>query len=391
MLLSLGISCKSNNNSTDYLQKVLGNLEKIESATYSTLNESWQPGDTIAKGVFCRLVKESINTEDTTIGASFVSFSCDMPTRLDFAYDGKVRVLINHDEKRISIDNFTVRPLPFRPVSPPFFNYTKNIIQYALTTQDSIILDLEEFDGYYYFKLVINEDKQIEFFGKAHYMPEDPYHWGETTSIYELWISKSNNLPYKSRREMSHDISVHIISDVEINKLSISDFNIYDYFPNDYEVEEYGKTSRERTGFNLTGKKAPFWTLNDKDEQNVSLSDFKGKVLLLQLTGIGCGPCQASVPFMKEIKEKYNADKFEVVAIETWARKSHSLQNYSKRNGLNYNLLSGTDEIIKDYQTGGAVPTFFILDKDQIIRKVINGYNEEKTIKEIKETIKELL
>lgn len=104
----------------------------------------------------------------------------------DFCYDGNARVVAYHDVKRLMIDDFTFRPLPFRPLDPPFFNCTKNIIRYALTTQDNITIQLKERGGDYYFKLVIEEDKQVEFFGKAHYMPANPYNMGNTTSIYEL-------------------------------------------------------------------------------------------------------------------------------------------------------------------------------------------------------------
>ena len=53
------------------------------------------------------------------------------------------------------------------------------------------------------------------------------------------WIRKSDNLPYKARREMSHDISVTAITSVEFNKLSINDFNVSDYYPKGYTVEPY--------------------------------------------------------------------------------------------------------------------------------------------------------
>lgn len=387
--LSIGISY-STNSSIDYLQEVLDKLERIESATYLEQSEMWQHGDTIPIGVYCRFFQEFNNPADTTIGASYVCFDCEVPEIMNLGYDGKIRTFTDSKEKVIVVDNFTTRPLPFRPISPPFFNFTKNIIQYALSTKDSITLALKELEEYYYFKLVINEDKQVEFFGKAHYIPESPYIW-ETTSIYELWISKLNNLPYQVRREMSHDISVRTISNVELNNLSVADFIIYDYFPDNYEIKKYGENDRENSESNLIGRKAPVWILNDKDEQQVSLSDFKGKILLLQFTGIGCGPCQASIPFMKELNEKYSEDQFELIAVETWQRKSHSLQNYSTKNGLSYKLLSGTDEIAKDYQTGGAAPVFFILDREQIIRKVFKGYSEERTKKEIIDAINKLL
>ena len=48
-----------------------------------------------------------------------------------------------------------------------------------------------------------------------------------------------------------------------------------------------------------------------------SLSDFKeSKVLLIQCTGIGCGPCMVSIPFLNKLKQDYKTDDLDVVAIE---------------------------------------------------------------------------
>lgn len=140
---------------------------------------------------------------------------------------------------------------------------------------------------------------------------------------------------------------------------------------------------------NLTGKKAPEWTLNDIKERPVSLSDLKSKVILVNITGIGCGACQASIPFLKELKRKYQEEDFELVAIESWSR-MHSLQIMQEK-GIELYVLDGDDKVIEDYRTGGAAPYFFILDKERIIRKVIRGYGMGKTDKEITEAIEELL
>lgn len=259
-----------------------------------------------------------------------------------------------------------------------------------METEDSIVTTLEDCGDYFHFKLVINEDTQVEFFGKAYHMPPPPF-YVEPTSIYELWIHKSNGLPYKKRRAMSHNISVETCCNVEINKETIDRFDVFDYVPQGYETKkyDYGAPSRNMAA-NLTGKKAPEWTLNDIKERPVSLSDLKSKVILVNITGIGCGACQASIPFLKELKRKYQEEDFELVAIESWSR-MHSLQNYAKRKELNYMFLDGDDKVIEDYRTGGAAPYFFILDKERIIRKVIRGYGMGKTDKEITEAIEELL
>ena len=222
----------------EYLKKVLDNLEQIKSATYKVEGEVWNPGDTIPSSIRKYMVKEFDNPADSTIGASFVNLGTDDGKEFQFGYNGEVRVLVNHAVKEIKIDNFTTRPLPVRPLSPPFFNYCKNIVRYALETEDSIATTLEDCGDYFHFKLVINENTQVEFFGKAYHMPPPPF-YVEPTSIYELWIHKSNGLPYKKRRAMSHDISVETCCNVEINKETIDRFDVFDYVPQGYETKKY--------------------------------------------------------------------------------------------------------------------------------------------------------
>lgn len=87
----------------------------------------------------------------------------------------------------------------------------------------------------------------------------------------------------------------------------------------------------------------------------------------------------------------FNSEDLELIAIETWSRKVPAILNYSNRKKLNYTILNATDEVIKQYQTGGGAPYFFIVDKERVIRKVISGYGGEKTDKEIMNAIKKLL
>lgn len=101
------------------------NLEQIKSATYKVEGEVWNPGDTIPSSIRKYMVKEFDNPADSTIGASFVNLGTDDGKEFQFGYNGEVRVLVNHAVKEIKIDNFTTRPLPVRPLSPPFFNYCK--------------------------------------------------------------------------------------------------------------------------------------------------------------------------------------------------------------------------------------------------------------------------
>lgn len=388
----MGQKKKLDTGTAEYLKKVWEKLDEVSSATYYEDVKAWEPGDTIpvvAERLFC---KEYTNPKDTTIGSSFVILKGTDTTRFEFGYNGEVNVTTYHDKKGIMIDDFTHRDLPFRLVSPPFFNYTKSIVNYILETTDSISTDLKEFDDYRYLKLVIHEDRQVEFFGKAYYIPKPPFNFGDPTSVYELWIGKSDDLPYKYRREMSHSISSSDCVDAELNKISISDFDLFSYFPEGYEIRQYGEVRDTMQKSDLVGKKAPDWVLKDANEKTVSLSDFdKSKVLVIQLTGIGCGPCMASIPFLNKLKKDYNTEDVEVVAIETWVRKGHALQNYVGRHKIGYTFLAANDDVVEAFQTGRAVPFFFILDGQRIIRKVIQGYSADTTDEEIIGVINELL
>lgn len=385
------LACSSGNNEQDYLRKVLANLEKIETASYYLTGAPYQHGDTTALFTNSSFTIEYNNPADTTIGASFINFNSTDTTELESCYDGTLLATAFHEHKGIMIDDFSTRDLEFRLVAPPFFNYARSIIRYVLTTTDSIDTEFRDEGDHYYFKMIINEDKQVEFFGKPYYMPDGPYNFGNPTSIYELWISKKDDLPYKRRREMSHSISVSSCTNVKINELPMAEINVFDYFPADYEVRKRQRKGSERSAQTITGQQAPGWTLIDLNEKSVSLVDLKSKVLLINFTGIGCGPCQASIPFLKSLKSKYSADDVELVAIESWVRRPQSLKAYTNKNGLNYRMLGATDQVLKDYKTEGAAPVFFILDDKRVIRKVINGYGKESTDREIVKAIEELI
>ncbi len=383
-------ACTKDYTSTDYLKKVLNNLDKIESATYNTIGENWNPGDTVASDIYYSFVKEYKNPGDTTIGSKFVILNQADTTKLEFCYDGQMRAIVYNDEKMIVIDSFSVRLLPFRPLAPPFFNYAKSIIKYALETNDSISLDLKDLNDSVYLKLTIYEENQVEFFGKAFHIPPSPYDFGDNTSIYEIWINKTTGLPYKVRREMSHNISVTSCKNYELNKTHIMDFKASDYFQNDYTIQSYSLGGEKKTKNEMVGTKAPGWTLQTADKLPISLSDLKSKVVMIQFTSVSCGPCRASIPFLKALTGIYKKQDFDFVAIECTSANADVLKNYMNRNDFNYKFLLSTKEVLKRYSIN-SFPVFFILDENRVIKKVIYGYGPGTTDKEIRTLINDLI
>lgn len=374
-----------------YLTKVLSDLQKIESATYHSEYQSWTQWDKEPRTRY-EFFHEFDNPADTALDAAYVRFDASDTTTLTFGYDGQIRATVDNNEKKIVIDDFTYDPLPFRRVFPPFFNYCKNILRYCLQNQDNSEVEFADLGEDYHLRLTVMATTPLEFFGRGPQFAGIPDPSGEMQpSVYEVWIRKSENRPYKVLRDVSTNGFTMTLSNVRINETSIDDLNVYDYFPTGHEVQAYRPTrNNAHNPDKPAGRKAPEWNLQDMNSIPVSLSDFNGKVVVIQFTGIGCGPCQVSIPYLTELRKQYSPDVLEIVSIETWMRKPETLRNYATKYKINYTFLCADDEVAKTYEAGRLVPVFFILDKEHTIRKKIEGYGPN-TSEEIGKTIESLL
>lgn len=382
-------SCQDKQQQNErYLKTVLNNLSEIKSATYHSQKEAWDPGDTLATYIVDLHAIEYVNDEDTTIGSTWLYLKMDSVKSFEYAYDGTIGVNIYEDQRVIRIDSFNTRNLPFRPVGPPFYNRTKNILQYILTTNDSLSLTTSDSDSILHLQLTILEENQIEFFGKAHRIPQPPFEI-DPTSKYELWIDKSTNLPIKIKREMSHSISIETVSKPVFNQMDIGDFNLLAYLPADYDIIEKKRVNKEKV-HDLIGKKAPNWSLVDYHGHMVNLEDIDSKAILIQFTSVHCGPCTASIPYLNKLKASYDEGDLKLIAIESYSQNSNVLEGYSKRNNFTYTFLHSELEVNDAYSIT-FTPIFFLLDEKHVVQKVFAGYSGQETNENISKVIDKLL
>ena len=388
ILFVLLSGCNSSLNEKDFLNKVSGNLDKIKFASYFSTGIASAPGDTTKFTEPRELYyKIFINPLDTLVGSSSAKFSADDTTKMTDFYDGKVRGKVNWNEQYVKVDSFQNHPYPFRLVHYPFYTKINEIIKYTLTTKDSIRIDFQDFGDSIFFSLkIIN--KHVYFHIKPiviknEYIPKDEI------SQFDIWFKKTDNMPYRMRSKWHHSTFFESCSHSRFNTKEDILFNASDYYPSHFEIVQFKREKREQK-IELVGKKAPDWMLIDVEYNEIKLSDLKSKVLLVQFTGVGCGPCHQSIPFLKQLVEDYQTKDFEFVSIETWSKNIEGLKRYKQKNEFNFKFLKSTDEVTKLYEIS-SVPTFLIIDENRIIRKVINGYSKGKTDNEILENIEKLL
>lgn len=376
----LGACTSKKQQPEDVLNAALEKVERIKVAGYEIEEKVKAPYEKEWADIrHCRYIEQD-NPQDTTIGASVLHYMED--GSLLSAYDGTNSVTFHHEEKRTVVKDFLDTKslsLPFRPYTPPFYNYVKSLIRYIQNTSDSIHVDVEETEEDYIYKLSIYEDRQVEFFGRAYKMPHNPYDLSEEDaySYYTLWIRKADTMPYRYLREMSHNINEVTCYNTEwsedasaSNPIVAMDFV---RLHGGYKVHYVGKRDTEKEASDdelLLGKAAPEWTLKDIDGKAVTLESLRGKPTIINLTGLGCGPCIQSYPELVEMSKRFN-----VVSIESWGKSAQSLRDYAAHHKITYPMLLGEDTVLNAYiGTSRSVPVFFYLDENHIVRKVDRGY-----------------
>ncbi|MFC2066912.1 peroxiredoxin family protein [Chloroflexota bacterium] len=124
----------------------------------------------------------------------------------------------------------------------------------------------------------------------------------------------------------------------------------------------------------LTGNLAPDFQLPDLDGQAVSLSDFRGKRVLLNFWASWCGPCREEMPFIQEVYEnKKWSDKGLVILAVNLGEDLPSVMSFLEAYGLSFPVLLDVKQVVaKEYNIRGIPATFFI-SEDGVIQDIKIG------------------
>ena len=223
----------------------------------------------------------------------------------------------------------------------------------------------------------------------------DPY-FGIICLRYEIniWIDKSNYLPIQFSEAFDNIDGPDTVSQYEELKLvsfdpkvdeskltlkSIPDEMVQrDYVPNK-APEPLSK-----------GTPAPDWSLPTLAGDTVRLTDFKGKVVLVDFFYKSCAPCCAALPILLSLHEKYKDRGVVVVGIDPYDNPvKDEMVTFLAKRGITYTVLFSDHELSKAYRVH-AFPTLFILDRDGKIVEIHTGFSKEMGT-ELEEQLQKML
>ena len=135
-------------------------------------------------------------------------------------------------------------------------------------------------------------------------------------------------------------------------------------------------------------REAPDFTLKDADGKTVHLSDYKGKVVLLDFWATWCGPCRIEIPWFMEI-ERQNKDKgFEVLGVAMDDEGWEAVKPFLTEMKMNYRVVVGNDDIARKYGGVDALPTTFLIDREGKIAAIHIGLADRR---DFEDGVQELL
>ncbi len=118
---------------------------------------------------------------------------------------------------------------------------------------------------------------------------------------------------------------------------------------------------------------APDFELRDASGQVVRLSDYRGKVVLLNFWATWCGPCKLEIPWFIEFEKKNSDRGFAVLGVSMDEDGWDAVKPYLEQARVNYRVLMGTDEAAMLYGGVQSLPTSFLIDHDGKIARVHIG------------------
>jgi len=159
-----------------------------------------------------------------------------------------------------------------------------------------------------------------------------------------------------------------------------------------------GWTLRDRLVPARTNGFAPELTAKSLDGRPVSLSDFRGNVVLLNVWATWCPPCIKELPALERLHRKLGPEGLKVVAVSVDAPAAvagpyNELQAYVDHLQLTFTILHDAESRAQDLFAPTGLPTTVLIDRQGRIRNTILGareWDDEEHVREIRALLAEV-
>jgi thiol-disulfide isomerase/thioredoxin len=134
--------------------------------------------------------------------------------------------------------------------------------------------------------------------------------------------------------------------------------------------------------------KAPPLELKDLNGRTVRLSNYQGKVVLINFWATWCPPCRAEMPDLVKLQREHRKQGLQIIGITYPPEKKDRVRRFARSIKVNYPIILGTRQIKARFSSDETLPLTIVIDRDGKITDIISGILLRK---EFDEKIKPLI
>jgi thiol-disulfide isomerase/thioredoxin len=120
------------------------------------------------------------------------------------------------------------------------------------------------------------------------------------------------------------------------------------------------------------GRPAPKFTLPDLNGRQISLDQFRGKIVMLDFWATWCGPCRMTMPLLGNLEKEYR-DTMILLAINLQEPKN-MVRDYVQKQNINSHVLLDENGSVGEMYETDSIPMQVLIDKNGIVRHIQLGF-----------------
>jgi cytochrome c biogenesis protein CcmG/thiol:disulfide interchange protein DsbE len=129
-------------------------------------------------------------------------------------------------------------------------------------------------------------------------------------------------------------------------------------------------------------KPAPDFALTDADGKVAKLSDYRGKVVLLNFWATWCGPCEVEIPWFIQFQREYQDRDFAVLGVSEDEDGWKAVKPFVARERVNYRMVITSELVSQQYGGIDHLPTTFVIDREGRVASSHLGLVSMKTYRQ---------
>jgi len=120
-------------------------------------------------------------------------------------------------------------------------------------------------------------------------------------------------------------------------------------------------------------EQAPQFALKDVDGRTVRLSDYQGKVVMINFWATWCPPCRAEMPDLVRLQREHGKQGLQIIGITYPPELKGRVQRFARSLKVNYPIILGTREIKARFSSEETLPLTVVINRDGKVSDIISG------------------